>query len=806
MRALFPILLIAFAGFLETGRAKVDFVHEVVPILKQHCTECHGGEESEGGFSMNNRELFLDDDTATPGDAKDSYFLQLIQDPDPLYQMPPEEKDRVPAEHVAVLKRWVEAGMPWEPGFTFGEQSYEPPLKPRRPDLPTVTDGHAHPVDRFIDHYLEENDLPRPEPIDDATFLRRVHLDLVGLLPKPEEVKAFVRDDDPDKRAKRIDELLARDIDYADHWLTFWNDLLRNDYAGTGFITGGRTQISRWLYDSLKRNKPFDQFVEELIAPPTDASVGFIDGIKWRGAVSAAQALPVQFSQNVSQSLMGINMKCASCHDSFIDHWTLDDAYGLAAIYAEEPLEMHRCDKPTGETAEASWLFPQLGRIDPDQPKEKRLQRLAELMTHPENGRVTRTIVNRLWGRLMGRGLVHPLDAMQTRPWHEELLDWLAADFQEHGYDLRHTLARITKSAAYQSRVESRDSASDSEGYVYAGPRAKRLTAEQFLDNVWRLTGAAPATMDAPVVRAVADEKEAERLDRPSSWIWAPTDESGPPAAGAEVVLRRDFEPTGKVRAAGLVVTADNAFDLYLNRKKIAGDDDWTRLQEVPVTTRLKKDGVNRLLLVARNGGRGPNPAGAFCALRLVYEDGSEEIIATDESWRASTEIPKPEKVRRWKIGKLPWRAAVPVSVSTWSKTIDPEVGSRLAAASADSRRMVRASLMKSDFLMRSLGRPNRDQVVTSRPDQLTTLEAIDLSNNETLAGYLRTGAERLARRDWPSPDALVEHVYLSTLTRRPGEEERTLLRGVLGPDPDAATISDVLWAVVMTPEFLGVR
>ena len=102
------------------------------------------------------------------------------------------------------------------------------------------------------------------------------------------------------------------------------------------------------------------------------------------------------------------------------------EAYGLAAIYASEPLQIHRCDKPTGDTATASWLFPELGEIDPQAPRAERLQQLADLMTHPENGRFTRTIVNRLWHQLMGRGIVHPLDAMQTEPWNDDLLDYLA--------------------------------------------------------------------------------------------------------------------------------------------------------------------------------------------------------------------------------------------------------------------------------------------------------------------------------------------------------------------------------------------
>ena len=256
---------------------------------------------------------------------------------------------------------------------------------------PLPTTDAATPIDRLLDAGLNQRKHPLPAPASDAAFLRRASLDAIGLLPTPEALEAFITDSSSDKRTKKIDELLANDIAYADHWLTTWNDLLRNDYTGTGFITKGRKQITPWLYTSLRTNKPYDQFVRELIAP-TEASAGFIDGIKWRGDVNSSQTREIQFSQNISQVFLGINMKCASCHDSFIDRWTLQEAYDLAAIYSETPLELNRCDKPTGVMATPNWMFPEIGNVDPKAPKAQRLEQLAALMTHPENGRFTRTL------------------------------------------------------------------------------------------------------------------------------------------------------------------------------------------------------------------------------------------------------------------------------------------------------------------------------------------------------------------------------------------------------------------------------
>ena len=796
---------IALLSLFQVARGEVDFAHEVVPILKTHCAECHGGKKAKGGFSLNTKRLFLEDDAAIPGDSAKSLFLELIQESDPELQMPPEKKERVPPEQVAILKSWIDQGMKWEPGFSFDGGSYEPPFEPRRPTLPPVTGSRTNPVDRIIDQYLKDTKQPPLEAVDDSTFLRRAYLDLSGLLPNQEQVRAFLEDPSSGKREKLVEQLLNDEIHYADHWLTFWNDLLRNDYTGTGFITKGRTQITGWLYDSLKQNKPFHAMVRELIAPDSDQSSGFINGIKWRGEVSAGQTLPIQFSQSLSQSFLGINMKCASCHDSFIDRWTLDDAYGLAAIYSDTPLEIHRCDKPVGETAKATWLFPQIGNIDASLPKADRLKQLADLMTHPGNGRVPRTIVNRLWGQLMGRGIVHPLDAMQTPPWSEDLLDFLASDFQDNNYDLQSTLRLIATSQAYQSRIDTRKIEGEESDYRFAGPRTKRMTAEQFVDAIWQLTETAPSKFDANIVRGITAPAEVAKLSFPGKWIWSSTTNDGIAAPGAKVLLKRNFKLTKPVRSGGMIATADNSFTLYLNNQEVLKSNAWEALQSTPILNQLR-NGNNQILLVAANGGDSPNWAGAFCAIRIVYEDGTSEVISTEQGWEATDKVPKGNRPNQWKTKDLPWEPARSVKLDQWNKTIDPQIGRELAAASAGTFYPVRASLVKSDFLMRSLGRPNRDQIVTSRPGELTTLEALELANNEQLSKYLQDGANSLARDDTLSTSQLIDYLYLSTLSRYPDDGERDLLRSSLGEEPDPTQIADALWAVTMTPEFLLIR
>ncbi len=793
-----------------TASATVDFSHQIVPILREHCAECHAGDKKKGGFSFNDRGSLMeggeDGAVVVSGKSAESAMIQAILSTDPDEQMPPKGK-RMPAEQITLLKQWIDEGLVWEEGFAFKKPAYEPPLKPRTPVLPAVVEGRSNPVDRILDQYLAQKKLPRPAAIDDATFVRRAYLDLIGLLPSPKDLETFDKDTSTDKRTHLIESLLKRDMDYTEHWLTFWNDLLRNDYGGTGFVTGGRKQISNWLYHALITNMPFDQFVRELIAPPNDESRGFIDGIKWRGEVSAGQTVEIQFAQSVAQSFLGINMKCASCHDSFIDRWKLSEAYGLAAIYSSRPLEINRCDKPIGQQAVASWLFPEIGQINPKAAQSERLKQLAALMTHPQNGRTTRTIVNRLWQRLMGRGIVHPADAMQTEPWNTDLLDYLAAHFAEHKYDLKQTLALIATSQAYQSHSQVVTKGIDDHGYVYAGPRAKRLTAEQFVDAIWQITGAAPAKMDAGVLRGKVDPELAKQIKIQGQWIWGHSAKPGStPPAGETITLRKTFKLDSDPASASAVVTCDNGYTLFVNNRKVSAGDDWTKLAAVPLQTALRK-GANSILVIATNAGKGPNAAGFFFDARVRDAAGIETAISSDDTWEWTSKIPATKEGRLGAFETKDWQPVTVVkTLPVWQLTIYMQAPALLAQGSAASDHMIRTSLMKSDFLMRTLGRPNRDQIVTARPNDLTTLEAIDLANGSILSDAIAKGAQRLLKIASPSPSALIIGLYHQALCREPSASELATAQSLIGEKPVQQSLEDLLWAVCMLPEFQTVR
>ncbi|MFO1499146.1 MAG: DUF1553 domain-containing protein, partial [Verrucomicrobiota bacterium] len=601
---------------------------------------------------------------------------------------------------------------------------------------------------------------------------------------------------------------------YAQHWLTFWNDLLRNDYKGTGYIDEGRKQITDWLYSALANNMPFDRFVAELINP-TPASEGFVKGIVWRGVVNASQTPQMQAAQNISQVFMGVNLKCASCHDSFINDWTLADAYGLASVYADSELEMVQCDKPTGKKAGMKFLYPELGNLDPAMPKAERLKRLAEIVTQKQNGRLARTVVNRLWAKFMGRGLVEPLDDMEQAAWHSDLLDWLAADLVENGYDLQKTMERILTSEAYQRpSVPATELAA--KDFVFRGPLVRRLSAEQFQDALSGITGvwhATPATTQA--------DFSAGRLSYPLSeienparmrWIWnsGAAPEKVPPGT---VYFRRKVTFAEVPTQASAVITCDNRFKLFVNGKEAGSGSDHNKPSLVDLLPHLHA-GENTFALSAANQPAAPdnkeaeqsNPAGLLAYFRVRLDPQESGVsarvwdFASDGAWLCSTN--KAEEWEKPSFAADGWADAIELGVANMEPwKLENKFVKALSAASLAGH--VRASLVAADPLMTALGRPNREQVMTSRASAATTLQALEMTNGKTLADQLKEGSEKLlAGADVTSTEKLVTSLFERALSRPPDAAELRLAQDLVGSPTKKDGVEDLLWAMVMLPEF----
>jgi hypothetical protein len=259
---------------------KVDFHREILPILANRCATCHAIGRSEGGFSIETRTALLADSDSgkavVPGKSGESLLVKMVAGVDPDQVMPKQGK-RLTATEVGLLRAWIDQGVAWDADVSLRKLTMQSWL-PRTVKVPDASPGLTQPIDRILGPYLREHQVDAAQPLDDATFARRVYYDLGGLPPTPAELQVFLDSQAADKRAKLVRTLLDDRDRYAQHWLTFWNDLLRNDYAGTGFIDGGRQQITPWLYDALRTNKPLDQFVRELLEPAPGAE-GFVKGI-----------------------------------------------------------------------------------------------------------------------------------------------------------------------------------------------------------------------------------------------------------------------------------------------------------------------------------------------------------------------------------------------------------------------------------------------------------------------------------------------------------------------------------------------
>jgi hypothetical protein len=778
----------------------VDFDKDIKPILAKSCAKCHGGGKSKGEFRIDSKLTFMKGGETGPAvvehDSAKSLVIQLVSGVDDEKIMP-QKGDPLTAEQVGLMRSWIDQGMKWTEGVTFAAGK-SAPLPPRVVALPAGADAKANPVDVLLAPYFAKNSVKAGAVVEDRVFARRVWMDVVGLLPPPEELDAFVADQAADKREKLVWRLLNDKKAYTEHWLSFWNDLLRNDYKGTGYIDGGRKQITPWLYKALSDNMPFDQFVRELVSGAS-GSEGFIKGIVWRGVVNAAQTPQMQAAQNISQVFMGANLKCASCHDSFVSQWSLADSYGLAGIYADAPLEMERCGVPQGKVAPMKFLFPELGAIDPKLPRDERLKQLAAIITNEKDGRLSRTLVNRLWKKFLGRAFVEPVDEMDQAPWDADLLDWLAVDLaQTSKWDVKKTMARILTSRAYQMPVVPVAEGAN-EAFVFRGPVVKRMTAEEFVDALSSVTGVWPAK--AAFDPAGASTKLPHKKAR---WIWstAGAAKSAPPGT---VYFRKEIA-LEDVTSGEAIITCDNRFVLYVNGVRVASGEEWFKPVAVELKGHLVNHAVNVIAIEAENTTNSPSPAGLFVSGKITHRKAAEGApavdLATDKSWVWSDKAVAGWEKREFKADG--WRAAVELgneAVAPWKLNEKLAEGVQLASGPE-----VRSALCTADPLTTSLGRSNREQVLTDRASVATTLQALEMSNGSTLAEMLKKSAVKMAGDRSVNAGQLVERLFMRALGRKPTAAEMATASEMIGQPVKAEGVEDLLWVVAMLPEFQLIR
>ena len=362
-------------------------------------------------------------------------------------------------------------------------------------------------IDELIDAKLKRLKILPSPAVDDAEFLRRVSLDLIGLPPTPAELRAFVEDktDSLTKRSRMIDRLIARP-EYVDHWTLKWGDLLQVSRRYMG--DKGMWEFREWIRDSIAQNKPYDKFVYELLTARGSSYENPAANF-FRVTRNAKASM-----EKTTQLFMGVRLVCTQCHDHPFEKWTQNQYYEMTAFFGSVGLkpgfqsgdeivydkrEDYEIKHPkTGRVVAAKYLVASIG-APPIPSTSERREALVEWLTSKDNPFFARAIANRIWSYFVGRGIIEPVDDIRASnpPANEALLEALTKDLTDHGFDLRHLMKTIVNSRAYQAGIQTNVwNEDDKVNFSHAVPR--RLGAEELMDALTLATGSRPTFPEVP--------------------------------------------------------------------------------------------------------------------------------------------------------------------------------------------------------------------------------------------------------------------------------------------------------------------
>jgi WD40 repeat protein len=402
-------------------------------------------------------------------------------------------------------------------------------------------------IDKLVYARLQKVGYLPSDTCSDAEFLRRTSLDTIGMLPSVEEARAFLADKNPSKYEQWIDQLLER-AEWADHWAIKWGDLIRPNPSRVGVKPV--YLLDQWIRQSFRENKPWNRFVTELLTAEGNTHKNGPVAI-WRD-----KREPIDAATFIGQIFLGVRLECAKCHHHPTEKWDQTDYYQMAAFFTQMKRKGQGISAPISGEPEQWWFAPGTASIEhpvtkvslkPRPPADKEIPIaesqdpravLADWMTNPKNPHFAHAIVNRVWSSFMGRGVVDPVDDFRASnpPTNPALLDWLAADFVQHGYDLKHLMRTIMRSQIYRlSSLPNETNASDLKNYSRSYRR--RLPAETLLDAVCAVTEVKETFSGMPP-DALAKQTWNHKLE--SQFM----DAFGRPNSSAECPCERDAKPS----------------------------------------------------------------------------------------------------------------------------------------------------------------------------------------------------------------------------------------------------------------------
>ncbi len=700
-------------------------------------------------------------------------------------------------------------------------------------------------VDTLVNAKLKQLKFLPAETCDDATFVRRLHLDLTGLIPAGDEARRFIEDKDPQKRAKLIDQLLASEA-FARFWALKRADLMR--VSSTRLREGRAEKFSDWLVGAERDDMPYDQFARRLLT----ASGNTLEVPEANFFLAVAK--PEERTEATAQLFLGSRLECAKCHNHPYEKWTMNDYYSLSAVFARTASDQGIIAKadlgesvnPLSKKAMIPW-----GSKSDTPPDADRRGPFVGWLTSPDNPLFARVEVNRIWAHLLGRGIVEPVDDFRSSnpPANTPLLDALAKAFVEGGYRRKAIIRLICNSQTYQRTIAANElNATDDTLFSHARPRL--LTAEQIKDAVGLAAGTLAPMQVSPeqLARDTAElaKRRAELEPGFDAWLaraaaeaagldfWAagwhavgpfsldPNDEQATDAFAPERAPvdftasfdngKRQWRPRPEWNDPAATYTIDTPKDstVYIAREFFsreardfpvdltANGKLWLNGQPVSATPKGEKIAVLLPLAAGRN----------IVLLKLVGKQDEAAFRFNFAQKNSATEDgpelpPQVVSLLAKPVARLTAteRGIIHDHYPQMDGTY-AEMLRRQAYRPSNADFATQRSVPVADPFMAAFGQPKRESACAcERVTAPTLLQALELLNGATLHTSVQAGADHYARL---GDGELLDSLYLAALARFPSAAERDTARQFVAASASRDdAVMDLLWSALNTREFL---
>ncbi len=743
-------------------------------------------------------------------------------------------------------------------------------LAPAAPDLKAT----AAKIDELVNAKLAKEKMQPNKPASDEIFVRRVYLDISGRIPTLQETHEFLKSSDADKRSQLIDKLLAGD-GYVQNFYNYWADVLRmkSQMVGGGQSLPAFYGYSKWLKDSLRDNKPYDEMVREVVTADGKSYENGAIGFYIRDF-----NMPLDNMAVTTQIFLGTSMVCAQCHNHPFDKWTQMDYYQMAAytygmtgsngltnpllaqaMYGGGPARnkgnryggtVTKFDLPKGverkdigramseilrplryntvvdQTDKKPLLLPSDYQYSDAKPKQKiepvipasfskdgkiakegakPITSYAAWMTSKDNPRFTTVIANRLWKRLMGQGIIEPVDEItdSTVPSNPQLMSFLEDTMKTANYDMKAILRAILNSQTYQREAYTKD-VELGEVYNFPGPLLRRMSAEQIWDSI--VTLYKPGADHPSIATKIDGEIALRRIE----WLDRALNSLSPQQLQACTikVAQKQKELAAEVRAAQQTMEAASKAkdEAAIRAARKAIQSQRKRIDEA-VDAVVYDAGFKRFAELAREGKlddftKDEEFAKEVAAAIKLKKDG--EDLSMDEALDILA------TQRRAKLNEQA-KARFTADATRFAADEKNEQASLTAWENFRDTYMLRAADLRSPapngHFLREFGQSDRELVENSN-DDASVSQALTLLNGKVFNNLMNRYtviARAMDRAKKDGPEAVIDTVYLSLLSRKATPQEKELLKPI-ADNADGTDRGDVLWTVLNTRQFFFIQ